>query len=323
MKRKHAIFAAIPSIVVAVILAAVWYRYEPLKSAEQRGKDLNQQAWEASFTERGLPIPEGGPRDSYWSSRLSQKRVDRHTTWRELPQHIPGILEIAEDGSQSWTSGREPKRRILILGGSVAFGVYASSIDATYFNQLGRSLEADGIPVFIKVVATGAWKARNELPALDAESGPWDLVIFLDGVNDLTLDHPNEPFGPHDIEGRVNSYLAQLRRAAEICRERGWRFLVVLQPSLIECKIPTDLERQLLTASFKHDPEQLPLIRRVDLPKRLAEARDTGEFHFFNASRIFDHETATTFSDNCHFSDPGQAILGKALAVEVERMLTE
>jgi hypothetical protein len=58
------------------------------------GEDINRQAWEASFTERGLPVPPQGPREGYWGDRLAHPTYDEVFGWRPTEQYIPGLLTI-------------------------------------------------------------------------------------------------------------------------------------------------------------------------------------------------------------------------------------
>ena len=46
-------------------------------------------------------------------------------------------------------------------------------------------------------------------------------------------------------------YLGYMREAARISRHYGSRLLVVLQPSLVERRAPTEIERELLTLSLQ------------------------------------------------------------------------
>jgi hypothetical protein len=115
--------------VCAVGLFLFWrHRVADLPS----GKKLNRAAWEASFTERGLAVPAGGPRDGYWGSRMPSWTRDSEIGWHESEVHLRGLVE--QDGSGVQRYGTAGARwRVLILGGSVAWGAYASSIDDTYF----------------------------------------------------------------------------------------------------------------------------------------------------------------------------------------------
>src|SRR5262249_10749861 len=108
MRARHVMFAAIPSLIGAAVLAAAWIGLEPHKTPEEKGKDLTERAWEASFTERGLPVPPDGPRDGYWQSELANKHLRPTMGWTEGPKDVPGRLEIDNDGCQYWRSESAP-----------------------------------------------------------------------------------------------------------------------------------------------------------------------------------------------------------------------
>ena len=121
-----------------------------------------------------------------------------------------------------------------------AFGGYASTERTTYFRLLAERLDRESLPLEVVVYATGAWKSSQELRALKLHGigvKP-DLVLFLDGLNDLTngsnahtlygvqtrtLDGSRwQPlYNEGDFEERVRVYLAEAfertsnRRAAE------------------------------------------------------------------------------------------------------------
>ena len=90
------------------------------------------------------------------------------------------MLDIDERGLQYYRTTVSPKRHVLVIGGSVAFGAYASSIATTYFNVLGTELERLGTPADLTIVAAGAWKATQEGRAhqrYEPSLRP-DLIVF-------------------------------------------------------------------------------------------------------------------------------------------------
>jgi len=331
MRAKHVAFAAVPSLLAVAVIGAAWVMLEPHKSAEQKGKELNERAWQATFSERRLPIPESGPREGYWGSLTEPYlRTTSDSSWRLADVHVPGRIEVDAEGMQHFRPTADEQRRILIIGGSVAWGAYASSIDATYFSVLGRTLERLGAPATIDVLAAPAWKSTHELDALSLSEAASriDLVIVLDGLNDLIPLKPGDShdgnFGPSLIR-----YLDNIDRMARLCSDRRCKLLVVLQPSLSERARPTALEQECQKASREDvtpRPGQLSfgqaLAMSFDfLRKALGDRQTLGNLYFFDATRLFDREKATTFCDAWHFADPGHAIVGEALAAEVERVL--
>src|SRR5437773_1103948 len=254
---KLAALSAAPALLVAVACLGAFYWYRRRQDPIALGKALNQSAWESSFEERGLPVPPSGPRDGYWGSRLGPKVSDPSVGWHEGRILVPGLLDIDARGFQHYVSAAERKSRVVIFGGSVALGGYASAISATYFHVLGMEIERLSTPADITIVVGGAWKAIQEADALYAygkQLAP-DLIVFLDGLNDLTNGATSRTlFGQrtatsdgsdwtpqyhaHDYEQRVADYLTIIGRAAELSARRGGKMLVVLQPSLAERSRP-------------------------------------------------------------------------------------
>lgn len=197
-------FAAIPSISCALVLSGVYLFVMSDEQAEKRGKKLNRTAWEQSYLERGLPVPAAGPRSGYWGARLGRQAEAPEIGWHVRPMQVEGLLDVDARGFQRYSGSDEPHSRVLILGGSVAFASYASSIETTYFHRLGRGLEAANLPTRIDVLAAGAWKAVQEVRALRLHITEYrpDLVVLLDGLNDLTVGPTSEAlFGLGETEG--------------------------------------------------------------------------------------------------------------------------
>jgi hypothetical protein len=226
---------------------------------------------------------------------------------------------------------------VLIIGGSVAFGAYASSITTTYFHVLGTELERRGTPADLIIVAAGAWKSRQEGHALEmyATRLDPDLIVFLNGLNDLTVgSRAKTLFGQrtptrdgsewtieyhdHDYQERVADYLEFMQRVGLFAKRRGSAALIVLQPSLLERNHPTAIEEQLLAVSLRPHASAAVLRQSYqEMRDGLTAIERAGTLHFLDCSRLFDAERATTFADLWHFSDFGHHILGVAMA---ERM---
>ena len=162
------------------------------------GVHLNRIAWEQSYRERGVPIPQSGPREGYWGIRLGKKRHVPYLHWVESQGKAKNLFEVDSNGFQVIGDQRKADVRILILGGSVGFGAYASLVQKTYFAQVHEHLISEGISVATYVLAAGAWKSDQELIALIQKGltiNP-DVVIFVDGANDLTVGYDAElPYG--------------------------------------------------------------------------------------------------------------------------------
>jgi hypothetical protein len=338
-KVKHAIFAALPTVVCALVFC-LWYQYymDPMR----RSKDLNRTAWEASYAERGQPIPRLGPRDGYWSSRiLTEPDPDPAIRWTYELTSVRDLVEIDENGIQQCLSPAAKKANLVIVGASVAFGASASSIATTYFTVLSKELNALGTPADIVIVATGGWKSSQELAALKryvAKHRP-EVIVFLNGLNDLDLGATADAllgeeketkdgspwhmfYHSHDYEDRVKGYLGNMRQAAEVAGRLNSKLLIVLQPSLAEKKDRSRIEERLLRVSLgKHSSGQALEQSSKQMRQGLSELARSGKAHFLDCSRAFDDEKATTFADMWHFSDFGQKILGLAMAREITTLL--
>jgi lysophospholipase L1-like esterase len=304
-RRKQIAFSVVMMSVAAAGVAGLWLAQRRLFPPS--GEKLNRMAWEANFSERGLPAPPGGPRDGYWGARMPPQVKDPAIGWHEAEAHLPGLVDEDAAGLQRWGRADAP-RHLLILGGSVAWGAYASTEDATWFARMGRWLAASGSPARITVLAAGAWTSDHELKALKFRGlalAP-DVVMFLDGMNDFTLGTASE-------DERVTAYLERMREARDLVRARGAAVVFVLQPSLLK-KDRSRLEDRLLELSL--DSAAQARVRqgyariRTGL-RELARAEGTT---FIDCSGVFAAEPTTTFTDLWHFADPGHALLAERLA---------
>jgi len=328
------------AVAVLAFIAGAWYLAD---SYLHRGEDLNRTAWESSYRERGVPIPASGPREGYWGARLGGKVPDELLRWREPETHLAGLVDIDAAGRQYYRSPGRVAHRILIIGGSVAFGANASSIATTYFNVLGRELDKKGIGTEIVIVAAGAWKSIQELRALQQALPALkpELVVFLNGLNDLTngstsrtlYGEPTETrdgapwtivYHAHDYQERVADYLANMRAARELTTEQGAQMLVVLQPSLNERSKRSRIEEKLLALTLEAHSSAAALTASY---RAMAQGLDSlsrdGGMGFLDASKAFDGQKETVFSDIWHFTDFGHDLLGKAMADEIAAILTK
>jgi len=279
------------------------------------GRRLNQRAWEATYGERGLPIPEQGPREGYSGVLVNPKHPDEVLGWREPYTHIAGRIEIDSMGLQHASTRMTPRFHLWILGGSVAFGGYASSIESTYYHRLLDHLLARSIPVQITIQAAGAWTSDNELAALRqnlVRVAP-DVVVFLNGLNDITVGEEAT------IEDNVRRYLENMAAALEIAQIQDVQVVFTLQPFFPQKKQKTRLEERVLSRYAKAD---LYVEAYSDLRRGLRRLELRGAT-FADCSGALDDETATSFTDIWHFSDPGHELLARCLAEQLETLLSE
>jgi lysophospholipase L1-like esterase len=293
------------SIPVSGAVGLVWF-WRSRQDQPPSGKKLNRAAWEASFTERRLPVPPDGPRDGYWGKRMPPWTKDPEIGWHESEVHLPGLVDQDAHGLQR-VEVPGARWHVLIVGASVAWGAYASSIEETYFVWLARRLEKAGRPVRLTVMAAGAWTSDNELKAFrrrGVEALP-DVVLFLNGMNDLTQGK-----GVGD-EDRIRRYLDHMHEARDIARTKDILAVFALQPALSGKRIKTRIEERILELMADKSafvPTAYP--RMLTGLKGLASEPGT---HVLDCSNAFSSERATTFTDIWHFADPGHRLLAECL----------
>lgn len=327
IEKKRVTVIAITAILSALLIGGVG-TYLFLTKAFLSGERLNRWAWEASYRERGLSVPQYGPREGYWGFRIGPPIHDTLFGNRTPPTLIHDAIDIDRNGLQH-APNEAARRRILIVGGSVAWGAYASSIATTYFSLTRDLLRSHGAPFSIDVSADGGWTARHSLLAvtdyLSRHPRP-DLIVELGGLNDLFLAEPkvaqphNETLAREHYLKRAEGYLANLTRLIRLTRKGKTRLLISLQPCLLEKSRLSALERRLVSVSVTPAARVGIQFAYQRLRDSLAElGREPGVFTL-DASRLFGDESATTFADMWHFADPGHVLLAKKLSGAIEAM---
>src|SRR3989344_1424758 len=294
------------------------------------GQTLNELAWQQSFTERGQTPPPSGPREGFWGSRIDPKTYHPILEWHEPKITDPGILEIDANGIQHSLSSHPHPHEILIVGGSVAFGAYASSASKTYFSVLGQLLDTANLGSNIHVSGSGGWNSTKDLIAADLFSQLYnpDLIIILDGLNDLMFEPSTEPqpvsTNNPDYRPRTMRYLTNLGQIAQAAASRQTKLLFVLQPALFNRHRPTAIESKLLSDTLASLHQSLPDLKSsyATISTALASLADNQSVYFLDASALFANETHTTFTDMWHFADPGHYLLGQAIFAKVQAILT-
>ena len=275
------------------------------------GHDLNVLAWKATYTERGLPTPVDGPREGYSGARLGENDTVPHPVldWHTGEVHIPGLWESDAKGYQRVEAPCEPSIKIVIHGGSVAEGAYASSIRKTYFARTAALLHERGHCASIVVSGGAGWTTVNELAALKHRAIPEepDIVLFLNGLNDLT-DYAN--LVPE--EERTDTYLRHMERARDEALGAGMEIVFALQPNIHQKKTLSPIEEWIVKL------ERFDTLVTKEYPKMAAGLQTLADekpaTHFIDCSGTFDDEPYTTLADLWHFSDPGHELLALELA---------
>lgn len=283
------------------------------------GVELNRAAWEASYTERGQAVPPVGPREGYWAERIRPQQYPcGDLDACERAQTIPILVRIDPRGFQHVGAGNDAFPRILLVGGSVAFGAYASTIETTYFALLYQRLVVEHPELGISVLARNGSVGLEdfEMFALRGHDVRPHMVVFLGGLNDL-MNRPGKP----PQEG-LRKYRRSVRLAGELARLRGLSTVFITQPFLGGKQHKTPLERRLLDLTLADYEDQVnPWYRRlVEQASQLAEHEGAA---FFDYSDLLAEETETTFADQWHFSDFGHDILADALAEDLRPLLAE
>jgi len=302
---------------------------------------LNQEAWEAGYIERGLPVPVDGPRDGYWGSRIGVHVEDPELGWILPELEIPNLLSLDALGMQHIPAATSGAPRLLIMGASTAFGGYASSISQTYFGQLAARLADRGAPIDLTVYAVGGWKSAQELRALEMHGlaqSP-DIVMFLSGLNDITngananvlYDVETETldgsgwhalYHEHDYDARVRVYLENMRAARSLILARGASVVFVLQPALFEKRNPSELESTIEDRFLQFFGTRAQMAAGYEgLRRGLAELAEAEGVYFVDCSRVYGDEPLTVFTDMWHFSDVGHDRLAEALVPRLEAVV--
>ena len=142
MSSRGPLYAIVTAFATAALIgSAAWWAHRYVTTG-QAGKDINRRAWVASYQERGLPVPPG-PRDGFWQDKIPKRIPSPDTGWQENPVDLPGQITIDENGWQYYRSRHTARHKLLVLGGSVAFGAYASNEQNAYFSRLGQILDEE------------------------------------------------------------------------------------------------------------------------------------------------------------------------------------
>jgi lysophospholipase L1-like esterase len=285
------------------------------QNAGPAGYKLRESAWESSFTERGLSVPPGGPREGIRGEGITPlKCAVSDCNFRKF---VPGIIEINDDGLQTAGGSENPYPHILIVGGSAAWGAGASDIANTYFSQLYGMLKNEFPDAKISVLAYYGSTSNTDLSSfvrkgLDANP---DLVVFINGLNDLTVKGQLR-------HSDASDYILNMKTAALIAERNGIPAVIVRQPFPGGKKNKTELEKRIMEISIKdYGKTVIPLYKHIG--KMLEEMAKAGEIYYIDAADCFDDETATTFNDQWHFSDPGHKLLAVRIHAGLIPILSE
>lgn len=328
------------------------------------GWALNRLAWEATYSERSLPIPQTGPREGYWGSRLELSYVP-YLHWEMQQSHLPPFVDINQDGTQTIGDLKNSPCRILIIGGSVAFGTYASRIDTTYFALVNNFLHEKGLNCTTTVLAGSGWISDQEIIALWQRGSTYNptVVIFLDGINDLTNPLPipvsldrhtlkkatfdyikwklinplaaytyqlnsiklwntlivpklpksdkltSRPPSGENFSTLEEKYLRNMQLAYMLAQGYKFKLVYIPQPTILFKKHRTAVEEEVIKLSGTADYIHNLTTSYKQVIQKLSRLADEKTSFFIDCSESLSMETATTFTDLWHFSDPGHKLL--------------
>lgn len=302
--------------VTALIIGAVIRIYSNFKRNND-GLQLIGRAWTATYAERNMSVPPRGPRDGVL---MNGKRPQYYKSVAlEPPVSITGVLDVNGQGLQRAVGPPHPKIHLLIVGASVAFAQYATTTNRTYFNQLSRRLMAKGHSVRITILATRSWTSVHELTAFKTIglSLKPDVVLFLDGLNDLT-EIRNIP-----EEERVANYLHRMKEARDLALAHHIKVIFAPQPFLPQKKRKSPLEKTIVRLySWPFKSTESMMADNQGIRKGLQKLTIPGKTSMMDCSGVFDDEQFTTFTDIWHFTDVGHALLAEFLAKQLDPFLT-
>lgn len=250
------------SLTSAVCLVAAWFI----------GRALLRRETPPVFTSTGeyslVFVDHRGDRLSEKDGRL-RLALDPHAFYRNAPNQLTSLFRIDAHGYRGGTDEADARPRILVLGGSVAFG-FGAADDAEVFTARLAELEQRSRVVNTAVVGYLSGQELSELVHHGSEVAP-AAVVVLDGWNDLyvpllaatrfpstglavgfnwdvfhmvenrlrlfTLGGSVESTGSEeqepvpDLVRRITTtYQTNLREMNRYCLSRGIPFLVAIQP---------------------------------------------------------------------------------------------
>jgi hypothetical protein len=284
------------------------------------GKTLAIDGWKASYTELGEVPPVDGPRDGILGRRSNPKNINcGYMLICERDQQIENLVDIRDNGLQYAGDVNRQGLSILIIGGSVAWGAYASSKSTTYFSVLQSNLTERLKNPLVTVLARGGARSDDDLAAflLRGKGIDPDIVMFLNGLNDVYIP------GPEGLEMDYRKYVRNTELARRTASDRGIPFIVVLQPFPHGKKTKSKFESAMMirvkTAGY---PDEFEVeSARNKIREGLTKIAGHESAYFIDCSTAFDNEVETVFSDQWHFADNGQRLLANCIQTGLEPLL--
>src|SRR5207253_430412 len=158
----------------------------------------------------------------------------------------------------------------------------------------------------------------------DLTNGATSKALFGEPTPTADGTEWTQLYHAHDYEQRVADYAQNMRAASRITAMLKSDMLVVLQPALFESQHRTEIEETLLKRSLQPHASKAALLSSYEAMRReLGNLARSPGVHYLDCSRVLAEERHTTFADLWHFSDPGHAILGRAIAEKISAIVRE
>jgi hypothetical protein len=191
LRRPRTLLALVTLAVVVDLLAGMVLAGTGVLTPEDRG-DLEGLEEEATAQMMANPIVSDEPWAAEYAAELAEFQA---STVDYVPYLIAGYEEFhgqyLNTTAQERLGYRPPVGddpvRIAVFGGSVVFGL-GQRDEHTVPSELARLAEADGLDVEVHNYGFPRWVAWQEAQYLErvlTHDGPFDLVVFLDGFNEL------------------------------------------------------------------------------------------------------------------------------------------
>jgi lysophospholipase L1-like esterase len=297
--------------------------------------------------------------------RLSEKdgslrlALDAHAFFRNAPDQVTGRFRIDAHGYRGGFDESDTRPRVLVLGGSAAFGFGLES-DADVFTARLAEGEPRWQVVTAAVVGHLSGQELSELVHRGAGVAP-SAVVALDGWNDLYVPllaatrfpasglgagfnwdvfqmvesrlrlftaggapeaaRPETPEPVGDLVRRIaTTYALNLREMSRVCAARGIPFLAVFQPWVASRAAPPEPERQALAGFLTMGARTDPALY-TDLVRSAKGLLEKERIPFLDLHEggPFRGAPGSLFLDSVHPNREGHRLL----ASEIRRRLGE
>jgi lysophospholipase L1-like esterase len=176
------------------------------KAEAKRSKQVRPYYWHSFHTHDGVAL---GTR-----SGVLKLALDPFVGYSNLPNQKTPHFSINNLGYRGGDIRKDEKtkKRIIVVGGSTAFGTGLQNDDETFAQHLGRLLNAEVINAAVVGHASGQELVSLVMELVDLQP---DLVIALNGWNDYGLYPPPSKFGGSNGFGQIEEQLKKLQSVTD------------------------------------------------------------------------------------------------------------